>query len=351
MTEQHKPRICIVNTPGEINASRSGFVSPLEVAPKLQTIADVDVLELHDSNRDLSLISSDIAEIIHARRKSYRGFVVTGAKYDLHLIASRLAFAFGPGLDKTVALTGTDIPAYEIISNASQDLARATMVAASNFNEVVISYDDSILRGVTARMTTHGFSSRMTYEPPWGKYELMGAITASGLELYQRKETKAEDTFHNDFQRGIPTVSLHPGSDPEFTSESVASASENLKGLVFIVPSFSQLTAARMPYSHLGLLVDLKRDGIPVLITKDTLDTPEDLSNSFHEEALMRFDAIPGKYMSPQVAIAKFSWAVGRVTKQIELGEVAAKDKIARVSEIMRKPYVGEFGIYQPFTE
>lgn len=346
MRNTERPRICFINTPGEITRAVEGYDSPLKVSPSLRRNAAVDVVDLTEPEIDIAELSMRIADTIHPRLGDYDGFVVTAGQRFLQYIAPRLAFAFGPSLDKTVVVTGTNISATFQHSGASVDLIRATIVASHPFREVVVNFDNLITRGVDSELRQMGNTFR-AYKPHSDQYGYLGQFTAAGVEVnHQRVFKSGEDTFHNQFDSRIVAISVNPGSDPRVY---VGLVTSGVQGLIMESPAWN--IPSQEPYSFIPLVSDFIRHNLPVMLTSRSLDTLLGEKEKTTGEKLMDgLNGITGRYMTPEVAAIKFSWVIARVSTEIATGILPEKEKLPKIKELMRKPYVGEYGIFRTFN-
>lgn len=100
-----------------------------------------------------------MAEVIERNYRDYDGFVIVHGTDTMAYTASTLSFMF-ENLNKTVVVTGSQIPIAELRSDAVDNLLGALMVAGPfQIPEVVIYFDNKILRG---NRSTKESSSKMT---------------------------------------------------------------------------------------------------------------------------------------------------------------------------------------------
>ncbi|MDO8658679.1 MAG: asparaginase domain-containing protein [Candidatus Levybacteria bacterium] len=344
-------RICFITTPGEITwTGNSKYDDPTNIAPYLNRVADIDVVKLDQIHQPKDL-SKEVAEAIHSRLNEYNGFVVTAGKFDLQYIAPRLAFAFGPNLNRTIIVTGSNIPASAILSNARETLIRAAIAANTPFNEVAILFNDLILRGVSYQLKPDG--SNITYRPYRSQEQnlnrysgQLGEVTANGVEIdcLQTKTTSGKMKFLPDVESNIVSFGISPGTEPEFIEE-VALRSAGL-----VLYSETAHLPSREPYSFLPLVNNLTRKEIPTLVLGRAINDPSiGHKLSAGERIIDKLGGITTRHMNPTVAVTKFSWVIKRVEEQIASGDISKEDKITKIKEWMGKPYVGEFGINRPF--
>lgn len=347
MVNTERGTIGFIPTSGEM--MRSGNrLSPLGSLSHLNEIVDIKVLDgirVEAGAPDPSV--EQIAEMIHAQMSQHSGFVVTVGKYDIQHLAPRLAFALGPNLNKTVVVAGTNISADFPHSRAPENLVEAAMIANMPFREVVISFGDCVVRGTDSRARSMGSSSNLIYESRSDpKYGHLGEITGSGVEVnHLRSPQEGKDSFHNDFETKILAFSATPG----FQAELYEDAAFKSKGVIIEMPDWA--LPIKEPYSILPLIDDITRRNIPVMLTSRVDDTLMGAGESHSERMMEVFRGVVGRFMGIETATAKFSWAIRVVDNEIAQGKLSESDKLARVKDLIQRPYVGEFGIHRPFNE
>ncbi len=156
-----KKRIYIAYTGGTIGMmpSQSGYVpAPGTLGRQMEQIPElVDRVmpsyEIHeydpliDSSNMTPERWNDIAEDIARNYNRYDGFVVLHGTDTMAYTASALAFML-EGLQKTVILTGSQIPLSEIRNDARVNLITAIMLAANyHMHEVCLYFGDRLFRG------------------------------------------------------------------------------------------------------------------------------------------------------------------------------------------------------------
>ncbi len=344
MVRAEAPVINIINTPGEINRIRTGFAHPFEVSPHLREMPNVEVVNLADSRMGIVELAKQVADTIHTSEAS--GFVVTTRAVDIQYVAPRLAFAFGPNLDKTVVVTGSNISAEYGHSKAREEFVKGVITAQTPFNEVVVAFEDRILRATTCRIQNYGRSTSVLYETPGKPFDYLGEIGADGVYIknIQERDMDGEDTFHNDFETKISVIPITPGLEPEFYRESLNSRGVVIESVAWNIPT-------RGEYSFVPLISELVRNNIPVMLTSKVIADRDSALQLLRGESIINLcGGVSAIGMSHEVAIAKFSWAIRRVDEEIASGKLPEDDRIARVNEIIKTPYVGEFGLNEQFN-
>ncbi|MDP3974351.1 MAG: asparaginase domain-containing protein [Candidatus Daviesbacteria bacterium] len=337
-----KPRICFITTPGEITQLKSGYGDPRQISPGLINIADVAVVRM-DKARFVD--PKTVAEAVYSRLDRYDGFVVTAGKEDLQILAPRLSFALGPNLDKTVAVTSSNIPASFVHSGARERLVRAAMVAGAPFKEVVIAFDELAVRGTSSQVGFKGSVNLLAYNSYYEDGHL-GKITALGLEInHVRKSESGIVNLLPDINNNVVSFGITPGTEPEL----IEPLTEGKSGVIFSTDG--KALPSQDPYSLFPLARRLIEKGIPILVANTVRDATLGIQAHYMEEsAVEELGGIVVRNMNFMVATTKFCWVLSRVAEEVANGKIPLERKIARVKQWMETPYVGEFGIRRPFN-
>lgn len=340
-----KPHICFVTAPHDESSSVvSNFTFPLEIPTTLSRVATVEVACFGRTFGDAAQYGSEAADLIHSRIADYDGFVVTSDKYDLQYLAPRLAFAFGPGLDKTIVVTGPVSPSNSLYSDEHTTLARAGLIASMPFNEAVILYGNDLLRGTSFQAKSA--QGQLTYEP-FRPGEHLARIGDNFDTRHMREAGAQNGSFVNNFETNCTNLAYVPGMSRGFLDRLTNLVIQEGKGAIFNMPAWHIPNMSLS--SFIGPFDKLVSHQMPVLVTTpldyDTNDEP-----SLTQEALGKTGAILARHMSPQVAIAKFLWLIRRVDNQILSGSLSGDRRVSKIRELMEKPYAGEFGITRAFN-
>ena len=154
-------RVLIINTGGTIGMKKTdkGYAPARGfLAEAIAAIADMkkegaplwDLLELSPllDSSDITVREwNKIAELIYSHYNGYDGFVVLHGTDTMAYTASALSFILD-GLDKSVVLTGSQIPLSEIRSDGKDNLVTSLLIAADGaVCEVCLYFNGKLLRG------------------------------------------------------------------------------------------------------------------------------------------------------------------------------------------------------------
>jgi L-asparaginase len=156
----YKPRVLVLFCGGTLimKENRSGalVVSKkdeaiqllLDLEPRIQEIA---ILKVHyvdniDSTNMSPKVWDKIAKVIHDSYEDYDGFVITHGTDTMAFTASALSFVLGD-LGKPVCITGSQIPASRVASDARRNFVNSIRLATLEKAGVMLVFDEDIILG------------------------------------------------------------------------------------------------------------------------------------------------------------------------------------------------------------
>jgi L-asparaginase len=300
------------------------FEARLREAPEFRTasIPEFEVQE-YDPLLDSADMSPDdwlrIAEDIERNFGSYDGFVVVHGTDTMAYTASALAFML-EGLSKPVVLTGSQIPLCETRNDARNNLLAALEVAADPaLSEVVIAFDEHILRGCRARkLDASGLSAFASpNHPPLGRI-------GSRIEL---DPTRLRP-------RGVGPLRVQPVGQPVVGALRLfpgmrAGVLENLlqpplEGLV--LGAFGVGNGPIHDADFLRVLCEATERGVVVVATTQCLRGRVDLSSYATGKALAAAGVVGGADMTPEAALAKLHYLLNKGLTPAEVRAAMGED-------------------------
>jgi L-asparaginase/Glu-tRNA(Gln) amidotransferase subunit D len=214
-------------------------------------------------------------------------------------------------------------------------------LAGEDLAEVVVCFGEYIFRG--CRCQKKDEKRFDAFESPG--YFPIGYISSS-IELtpLAKKKEKFPGTlgYLPYFEKGVFVVSLIPGLEPDLIYPIIEQ--DKCKGL--LLQSFG---AGNVPqwkeFSLLPLIAKATELRKPVVISSQfpghsTLSTSYAGGVKAHEVG-----GIPTGNMVGAAAVVKLRWALARVLKSIENGEIEPEEKVTEVRKIMQRPYVREMEV------
>lgn len=207
----------------------------LKLIPSLSDVADITFSFLTD--KDSTNVNQDdwtrLGLHIAKNMDAFDGFLITHGTNTLAYTASALSLALGPGLQKPVVITGSQLPltvygndARFNFENSVQTLAVAIQ---EEIAEVMVVFDDLVLRGARAvKVSEQSFRAFMSPAfPP------IGTITSTGVRFdrnVHKKNPEVQFALRPHFTPGVLSIDLTPGQLPSLFMAIVESG--KCKGIV-----------------------------------------------------------------------------------------------------------------------
>jgi len=349
------PNIFIINTGGTIAMQeRDGKMRSIEndeefnlMYPNLSEIANIDFLHL-DPTDGANIFPEKWEKIAYAVKQcinnEYQGFVIAHGTDTMIYTASALALAFGRGLNKPIVFVGSQAPHHIIHGDAILNLYRAVKIASEKIPEVVICFDDLVLRAVRAEKKDDyrfsGFHSP-SYQPL--------AILAEKIEILEENicnfkdkeiDEKTRNVFLNKFENNVLKISQYPGLKPEWYYPLIETS--QIKGVIIETLGLGNLPTTGEDYNFLPLIERLKSKSIPVVITSRYPIKPEFMNKYLPASEPLQKGAISAGNMTSAAALTKFMWILPQVDEMLKSRTITKQDMNIKIQKMMAHNYVGE---------
>ncbi|MHC4261585.1 MAG: asparaginase [Planctomycetota bacterium] len=260
-----------------------------------------------------------IAQDVEHNYDRFDGFVVVHGTDTMAFTASALAFML-EGLGKPVVLTGSQIPFGEIRNDARNNLLAAFELAAdSRLCEVVVAFDELVMRGCrTRKLDASGLSAFASPNcPPLGRI-------GSRIELEADRLRQAESGPLRVQPVGQPVVGamrLFPGMR--------ASVLENmlkppLEGMV--LGAFGVGNGPIHDGDFLRVLREASERGVVIVATTQCARGRVDLTSYATGRALADAGVVGGADMTPEAALAKLHYLLNKGLEPAEVREAIGRD-------------------------
>ncbi|RLJ08082.1 MAG: Glu-tRNA(Gln) amidotransferase GatDE subunit D [Candidatus Aenigmatarchaeota archaeon] len=281
--------------------------------------------------KDWQVLAKEVAKKLN---READGVVIAHGTDTMHFTSAALSFMLR-NLSKPVVLTGSQRSSDRPSSDAGMNLICSCWVARSDIAEVGIcmhatSSDDycHFLPGTKARKlhSTRRDAFRPINSKPIARVWPDGRLET--LTAY-RKRSDSQVEADVKFEERVALIKAYPGSDPallEFL------ASKGYRGIVIEGTGLGHVpTQARK--SWIPAIKKLVKDGIPVVITTQTLYGRVNPWVYTNLRILFSTGAISGEDMLPETAYVKLGWVLGHTQDPEEVRKLMLQNLAGEIKE------------------
>lgn len=340
-----KGKILLIISGGTIGMKpdEKGILKPskdkelIKLFPQLKEIAsyDVEYFANIDSSDMQPEMWSQLAELIFLNYDKYKAFVITHGTDTMTYTAAALSFAL-QGLAKPVILTGSQIPASIIGSDAHTNLINAFKVAAYEkipIPEVCIVFGLVILRGNRAikksERDLNAFEISNTEQ-----IGLLGRIMLD-VQIYPYAIHKVNKNnplqLFNKFEKRVLPLKLYPGLSPSYL-QSIIESLKDCRGIVL-----EAFGAGNVPdYAENSLIPIIRKatdKGIPVVTTTQCPGGSANLTLYELGYKALLAGAISAYDMTSETTIVKLMWALTQTSDLNEIRKIMQHNYAGEISE------------------
>ncbi|SFG83345.1 asparaginase [Sporolactobacillus nakayamae] len=251
-----------------------------------------------------------IARAIQANCDKFDGFIITHGTDTMAYTAAGLSYLLH-GIDKTVVITGSQIPVSFKKTDAKKNIKDALIFAAnSDLPGVFIVFDGKAILGTRAiKMRTKSYDAFKSVNFPYIASISDGKITVDyrpQLESipFQSKMDLCPDVF---------LLKAFPGLPPQFFDF----ISEHTKGL--IIESFGN---GGLPFEQRDLVSGVQKlvqSGLPVIITTQCLEEGQNMALYEVGKKVAEAGGITAGDMNTEAIVAKLMWILANTSNPAEI--------------------------------
>lgn len=315
----------IIMTPGRSGGlkspSRNEAVRILKgIEPRLREIADIRIRfvgNIDSTNmtpRDWDRIISEIGK----QYAKYDGFVITHGTDTMAYTAAALSLAL-QGLGKPVVLTGSQIPGWEIRTDARRNLVNAMTLAVMDVSGVFIVFDERVILGSRASKASESKLDAFTSvnAPDAGELRI-------GIQLNRSVPGRKAGALsvHPGFEPDIFVTTLTPGCDPNDLVFLLSN--RRIRGIVI-----QAYGTGNIPYDFDGFFKLAREKKIPVVVRSQCLHGMTMMKSYDVGLRALRLGVIEGRDQSLEMLAIKLMWALKRYPYE-------------KIPEIMNRNFAGE---------
>ncbi|TSC57339.1 MAG: L-asparaginase type I family protein [Candidatus Peregrinibacteria bacterium Greene0416_19] len=328
-----RPKIAILYVGGSIGMvmnQKSGRIEAMEsmsviykAMPEMQKEVSMEFFSI--ANVGSSEVTAghwvEIAEKIEDLYDHFEGFVVIHGTNTMTYTACALSFAL-QNLRKPVILTGALLPINDIAGDGRMNLIFAIRAAQLDIAEVCVVLGPKVLRGTRAKKVDE--SLLQTFDSPRFP-PLADFSTEVRLHPWRMVRRKRTLECRPTFDPNVLVITLTP-SMPQAYLDAVLQSKPH--GIVMRAYGPGMLSEHLFPW-----LREVKRAGIPVVITSQSLRGAIDLHRYRKQLTLEELGIISGKNMSFECAFVKLMWALPHAKTPLRLRELMERSLVGELDE------------------
>lgn len=292
----------------------------MNLEPNISKIADID-LEYIDNIDSANMEPhhwEKMAQVIFDNYDDYDGFVITHGTNSMAYTSSALSFIL-EDLGKPVVLTGSQMPANIIETDARRNYINAVRVATQDIAGVFVVFDEEIILGARASKVSesklNGFQTI--------NWDLVGEIRIDirfSIEVSHRNDD-LELKLSKGFEENIAVLTLIPGTPVELVENILDSG---VKALVL-----AGYGPGDISYKYLDVIKKATKMRVPVIVTTQCIEGSTLMGIYDVGQQALDAGAIQAYDMSIECITTKLMWALDKFDYE-------------DIAQIMHKSFVGE---------
>ncbi len=304
----------------------------LDIVPEIADIANIDYRPLFAEFSE-NLTAGHWVKIAEAVAKELNsgasGVLVAHGTDTMHYSAAAVSFLM-KNLGKPVVFVGAQRSIDRPSTDAVLNLIASVRVAVSEIGEVVIVMHGSssdefawVIRGVKARKM---HTSRRDAFLPVNSMPI-AKVTREGIEYlsgFRRRDDSLKVEIDTKMDDRVFLLYVWPGMDPKIV--------QIIKDLDYHGLVVAGTGLGHTPYEVIKELERLVKDGIPVVMTSQTLFGRVNLRVYETGRLLLKAGVIPGEDMLPEVALVKLMYVLGHTRNMEEVRRLMMTNMVGEIS-------------------
>lgn len=292
-------------------------------------LPEYDLIEFSPLIDSANLHPDHWHKIIHCiidHYADYSGFILLHGTDTMAYTASALSFAL-QGLDKTVILTGSQIPLAELRNDALDNLIGVMQLAQSHaIGEVCVYFNGRLLRGNRAcKVKATGLDAFDSPNFPWLGQVGLNITLQQSLFLPQQATNFANPSYQSE---SVCVLPIYPGMSADVIQH--ICHNEQIKGL--ILRSYG---VGNLPDSHSALIDNLAKAyerGCAILNISQCLQADIMQGQYACSAVLDSIGVISGGDMTLEAGFAKLHYLIATQPGQAQINALLAQDLAGEIS-------------------
>lgn len=227
-----------------------------ELAPRANEICDIEVQFVAniDSSNMTHVEWESIVAIIQERYDSYDGFVITMGTNTMAYCSAALSFAL-QGIGKPVVLTGAQIPAESLSTDARNNFVNALRLSTMDLSGVFVVFGSKIIRGSRAKKVSE---SELDAFKTFNQKDF-GEIGVGTLFNFRQPRHSQPFIARGQFDDRVACLTMIPGLQNDIITQLIDGGMHGI-----ILRAYG---SGDVPYDFLPSLRYAQEKQIPVVIT------------------------------------------------------------------------------------
>lgn len=273
------------------------------IEPRLSEIADFRIryVENIDSTNMTPRNWDRILGEIGRHYEPYDGFVITHGTDTMAYTAAALSLGLG-SLGKPVVLTGSQIPGWEIDTDARRNLVNAMKLAVRDVAGVFVVFDERVIRGSRASKASESKLDAFTSVNAPDAGEIRVGIR---LDRSLPRRRPGALVLRPGFEPDIFVSTLTPGADP---GDLIFLLNDSrIRGIVL-----QAYGTGNIPYDFDAFFRLARKNKVPVVVTSQCLHGMTQMKSYDVGRRALKLGVIEGFDQSLEMLSVKLMWALKR---------------------------------------
>lgn len=228
-----------------------------QLEPRIEQIADIHVHSIDniDSTNMTHIHWERMVEVIQNQYHNYDGFVITQGTNTLAYTSSALTWSL-LGIGKPVVLTGAQIPAEVISTDARNNLVNALRVCTMDLGGIFVVFGSKIILGCRAKKVSE---SKLDAFNTFNDSDFGEVGVAINIKKQTHRAHSHPFMVKNGYKDTIVCLTFIPGLGIDCIKRLI---DDGAKGIIL-----RAYGSGDIPYSHLSSLLYARKKKVPIVVT------------------------------------------------------------------------------------
>lgn len=307
---------------GVADVSDFGAEQLFQLEPRITELANVTVRYIVniDSTDMAKGVWEQMVDVIGKEYKNYDGFLITQGTNTMAYASSALTWAL-LGIGKPVVLTGSQIPAETISSDARNNVVNGLRLATMNLGGVFVVFGSKIILGCRAKKQSESeIDAFKTFnDSDFGEISIAMVIKKQSNPGHNRPFK-----IHNGFEDNIACLTLIPGLRPEAITTLIDNGAKGIVLRAYGSGDISQNLLSALYYAQ--------EKKVPVVVTTQCPGGATVIGVNKIGFMTLQTGIIQAFDMSMETMSTKLMWLLGQGVSYEELKKKMHEDMAGEVN-------------------